>query len=161
MDDAAPKKRKALPSRFGYCHAGAHMPAKPFIVTCAHCNQTNCRLHACTCSGATARRQRGSQPVVMLIGRITHFGEQPLPAHLRTMGKALEERAALSNDLHVQEIGVFLRLLANTLEDADVSGDDDEGANREAEERPAYSNSPWLARDRRGCDHVSLDTLHV
>ena len=63
----------------------------------------------------------------MLIGRIYNFGEQPLPKHLRAMGNALERRAAISSDAHVYEIGVFLRLLANTLEDADVTGDDDEG----------------------------------
>ena len=67
--------------------------------------------------------------MVRLIGRIYDFGERPLPDHLRAMGDELVLVSARCNATtvrNVSEIGILLKLLANTLDDANVTGDDDE-----------------------------------
>lgn len=66
--------------------------------------------------------------MVMLKGKIYDFGDKPLPTHLRSMGDELEELAFINGeDENIDEIGALLKLLANVLEDANVTGDDDNG----------------------------------
>lgn len=65
--------------------------------------------------------------MVMLKGKIYDLGDRPLPTHLRNMGAMLQARGFAIHDEHVAEIGTFLKLLASVLEDANVTGDDDNG----------------------------------